>query len=67
LTVVVVVSHPVTHVGQVFGPVTVTVGVFGHSKLGQGTLKLEVLIMIHSGCGGQVLGLIGQYAGTSCC
>lgn len=64
---VVVVSHPTTQVGHVFGPVTVAVGVFGQSSLGQGTVTLAVLISIHRMCGGQVLGSMGQYFGTSYC
>lgn len=62
---VVAVSHPVMHVGHVLGPVIVTVGVTGHSLLEQGTLTLSVFSSIHSGCGGQVFGSIGQYATTS--
>jgi hypothetical protein len=54
VVVVTVVSHPLIHVGHDEGDVTTKVGVTGHALSEGGTLTVDVEMMIHKTCGGQV-------------
>lgn len=49
------VRQPVWQVGQVIGPVAVTVGVVGHKVFGAGTVIVLTSSTMQSGCGGQTV------------